>query len=157
MMTTLNNRVSALFADSLQTMFSELNSTVPWTRDEAPPRMVAPLSIWEDDKDVYVEIDVPGFTREDLNVDIHKGRLTIKGKRKTATGSAVPRYQERQFGEFERSVMLDEWVDPNSVDATLQDGVLRLQFAKKAEAHHQRIEINHCPNDGSKRIENQTT
>ena len=157
MMTTLPNRVSALFADPLQTVFSEMNSTAPWNRDKELPRTIAPLCLWEDANAFFVEMDVPGLNEEDLDISIHKGHLTIKGVRKAAPQSTGSCYHERQFGEFERSVLIDEWVDPKSVEATLQDGVLRLKFAKKPESQHQRIAINHGANGRSKRIEDQTT
>ncbi len=151
MMTTLHNRVSALFADPLQTVFSELQPEFSWHGNGAPLPKIGPLSLWEDGQSVYLEMDVPGIALEDLDVSIHKGRLTIKGQRKCATPECS--YQERYFGEFERSVMLDEWVDPNSIEAKLRDGVLSLKLARKPEAQRQKIAIRYSEGDDVKRIE----
>lgn len=157
MMTTLHNRVSALFADPLQTVLSEIQPEFAWNGNGngngAALRKIAPLSLWEDAQAVYLEMDVPGIALEDLDVAIHKGRLTIKGQRKAAAPAAEFSYQERYFGEFERSVMLDEWVDPTSIEATLRDGVLHLKLFKKPEAQRQKIAINYRDGADVKRIE----
>ena len=153
MMTTLPNRVSALFADPLQTVFSQLQSEFAANGNGSVLRKVAPLSLWEDPQAVYLEMDVPGIALEDLDVAIHKGRLTIKGHRKAAAPAPEFSYQERFFGEFERTVMLDEWVDSTSIEATLRDGVLQLKLSKKPEAQRQKIAINYCDGADAKRIE----
>ena len=155
MMTTLPNRVSALFADPLQAMFSELQPKFAGNGHGPAVRNIAPLTLWEDAQAVYLEMDVPGIAHEDLDVAIQKGRLTIKGQRKAAHAPEFS-YQERYFGEFERSVMLDEWVDPTSIEATLRDGVLHLKLSKKPEAQRQKISINYCEGGDAKRIETST-
>jgi HSP20 family protein len=153
MMTTLPNRVSALFADPLQTVFGDVPLDFSWTANGTFLRRVAPLSLWEDGEAVYIEMDVPGIALEDLDVAVHKGRLTIKGQRKVPAASAEFTYQERFFGEFERSVMLDEGVDCSSIEAHLRDGVLRLRLAKKPEAQRQRIAVHYGNGAEARRIE----
>ena len=153
MMTTLPNRVSALFADPLQTVFSGLQPEFAWSGNGTALRKIAPLSLWEDAQVVYLEMDVPGIALEDLDVAIHKGRLTIKGQRKASCPAPEFSYQERSFGEFERSVILNEWVDQTSIEATLRDGVLHLKLSKKPEAQRQKISINYCEGGDAKRIE----
>jgi HSP20 family protein len=153
MMTTLPNRVSALFADPLQTVLSQLQPEFASDGNGSALRKIAPLSLWEDAQAVYLEMDVPGIALEDLDVTIHKGRLSIKGLRKSATPAPEFSYQERFFGEFERAVMLNEWVDPTTIEATLRDGVLRVKLSKKPEAQRQKIAINYCDGADAKRIE----
>lgn len=155
MMTTLHNRVSALFADPFRTVLSELQPEFSWSSNGhgAPLQKMAPLSLWDDAQAVYLEMDVPGIALEDLDVAIHKGRLTIKGQRKAAVPTPEFSYHERCFGEFERSVMLDESVDPSSIEATLRDGVLNLKLSKRPEAQRQKIAISYCDGSDVKRIE----
>ena len=149
MMTTLQNRVSALFADPLQ-----MDPGFSWPGDgESVLRKAAPLSVWEDDQSVYLQMDVPGIALEDLDVAIHKGRLTIRGQRKFPARLPQFSYQERYFGQFERSVLLGEWVDPGSIEADLRDGVLSLKLAKRPEAQRQKIAISYCGGPDLKRIE----
>lgn len=155
MMTTFPNRVSALLADPLQTMFRDFAAELPWDGNGTTSflRKIAPLSMWDDGQYVHIDVDVPGIALNDLDVSVEKGRLTIRGQRKIAETPAEYMHQERFFGEFERTVVLDEWVDSGAIEATLKDGVLHLQLAKRPEAQRQRVAINYCTGDGVKRIE----
>ena len=155
MLTTLPNRVSALLADPIQTVFRELDRDFPWNGDGNGTlwRKVAPLSMWEDGNCFYIELDVPGIPFADLEVLLEKGRLTIRGERKAREGSAARLHDERYFGKFERTVVLNEWIDPNTIDATLSDGVLYLKLAKKPESQRQKIAINYSGGADAKRIE----
>ena len=159
MMTTRPNRLSALFAAPLHSMFRELDSGTFWNNGESNAllRQIAPVSMWEDGDRVHIQVDVPGFDASNLDVSVHKGQLTIKGERKA--GDEAPEYlhQERFFGSFERTVALAEWVDPNSIEANLRDGVLHLQLSKKPEAKCQRIAINYGLDTDAKRIESDKT
>jgi HSP20 family protein len=94
-------------------------------------------------------MDVPGVALEDLDVSVEKGKLTIRGQRKAPDRSPGYLHEERSFGQFERSIMLNEWVDSSNVEANLHDGVLCLKLAKRPEAQPQKIAIR---ND-SKRLE----
>ena len=155
MLTTLPNRVSALLADPIQTVFREIDRDFPWYGEGSGTlsRKLAPLSMWEDGNRVHIEMDVPGIPFADLDVSLEKGRLTIRGERKTREGTPTRLHDERSFGQFERTVILNEWVDPNSIVATLNDGVLSLTLAKKPESQRQKIAIAYGGRDDAKRIE----
>jgi HSP20 family protein len=152
MMTTLQNRVSALFADPLQTVLEELKPEFHSNRAAAPTKLT-PMSVWEDEGTVFVEMDLPGVSLEDIEVAVHKGQLTIRGRRKMPAARAAFVYQERFFGEFQRSVLLDDSIDPASIEAHLHDGVLRVRLAKKPEAQRQRITVNYGQAGDTKRLE----
>lgn len=134
MLTTLKQRASAWLIDPLQSLSSELSSESLWKSHGV--RIMGPLTIWEEDTSVNIAMDVPGLTREDLELHIHKGRLTIKGRRKPPTASTNTIHEERRFGEFERSILLDDNIDPTRAHATLRDGILQIQFAKRPSIHH---------------------
>lgn len=154
MLTTLPNRVSALLADPIQTVFRELDSEFPWSVDHPGTfaRKVAPLSMWEDGTAFYLDVDVPGLSLADLDVSVEKGKLYIRGERKAPERPEVT-HEERFFGRFERMIALNEWVDPNSIQAALSDGVLHLTLSKKPESQRQKIAIRYCDASDSKRIE----
>ena len=139
MLTTLPNRVSAMFADPIQTVFRELEREFPWA--EGGERKAAAMSVWDDASAVYIEMDVPGIALENLDVSIEKGRLTIRGERKAPERSPGYLHEERCFGQFERNIVLNEWVDASTVDASVHEGVLRLKLAKRPEAQPQKIAI----------------
>ena len=143
MMTTLHNRVPALFADPLRSVLREFDRDFAWNVESngTTTQKLAPMSLWEDDNSIYVEMDLPGFTIEDLDVTIEKGKLRICGQRTAANRPGTTYYEERHFGQFERFVALNDWVDPNSIDATLNHGVLCIKFSKRPEQQRQKVTI----------------
>jgi HSP20 family protein len=155
MLTTLPNRVSALFADPFQTVFRDFERDFPWNGNGPSDvaRKVAPLSMWSDGNAVYIDMDVPGIALADLDVSVENGKLTIRGQRKAAEQAHECLHEERFFGQFERTVALSEWVDPSSIEATLRDGVLHVKLSKKPEAQRQKIAISYCADSDAKRIE----
>ena len=155
MLTTLPNRVSALFADPFQTVLRDFNREFPWSGNGSAEavRKVAPLSMWGDGNAIYIDMDVPGIALADLDVAMEEGKLTIRGQRKAAERTSEFMHEERFFGQFERTVALNEWVDPSTIEATLSDGVLHLKLSKKPEAQRQKVAINYCDGSDAKRIE----
>ncbi|QDT28693.1 Hsp20/alpha crystallin family protein [Gimesia panareensis] len=100
----------------------------------------SPVSVWEEDSKYHVALDVPGITKEELSLDIQDGHLILTGERKTVENREYL-HNERSYGKFKRVVRLPEWVDPTSVTATLDSGVLTVVLAKKPEMQPKRIEI----------------
>lgn len=154
MMTTLNNRASALFADPLRNVLREFDREFGWNSESngTAVQKLAPMSLWEDDSSVHIEIDVPGMTIEDLDVTIEKGKLRICGQRKGSERPSGTFHEERYFGQFERYVALSDWVDPNSIDASLHNGVLCIKFSKRPEQQRQKVTIS-AGNSVMKKIE----
>lgn len=155
MLTTLPNRVSAMFADPFQAVFRDFDRDFSWNGNGSADvvRKVAPLSMWSDGNAVFIDMDVPGIALADLDVSVENGKLTIRGQRKAAERPDGYMHEERFFGQFERTVALSEWVDPGTIEATLSDGVLHLKLSKKPEAQRQKVAINYCDGSDAKRIE----
>ncbi|HEY0981089.1 Hsp20/alpha crystallin family protein [Schlesneria sp.] len=101
----------------------------------------APVTLWNDADKVYVEIEVPGVKKEDLEVTVHNGLLRIAGQRKAAEGERQYWTNERRFGAFERTMTIPDEIDADSIDAELVDGVLHLTLTKKPEAQPKRIAV----------------
>jgi HSP20 family protein len=89
-----------------------------------------------------VLVDLPGVKREDLDVQVERGALTLRGK-KAAASSAEERVlrRERQYGQFARLLPLPDDADLGQVAATLTHGELRLTIARRVEAGPRRIEV----------------
>lgn len=81
-----------------------------------------------------------------------KGKLLIRGERKAADRPTDVMHDERYFGHFERVIALNEWVDPSTIDATLNNGVLHLTLFKKPESQRQQIAIRYCEGSDTKHI-----
>jgi HSP20 family protein len=91
------------------------------------------VDIREEDDAFFVEAEVPGLSAEDVNVDIEKNILTIRGERKVEKEEGEGRYRriERRYGSFSRSFSLPETVDAEKISADLRNGVLALRLPKK--------------------------
>ena len=101
------------------------------------------LNIWEDDGNIYVDSELPGYQQTDLEAHIvGEDQLVLKGQRKPVQyEKAVAHRQERTFGSFERTVTLPVAVDGNKVEAKFSNGVLHLKLAKAAKAMPKKIDI----------------
>jgi HSP20 family protein len=91
---------------------------------------------------IAVVAELPGVEPGDLEVHAHQDTLTIRGVRRPASedGRAYHR-RERRGGAFTRAVQLPYRVDPDRVEARLEDGVLRLGLGRPEEDRPRRIEI----------------
>lgn len=144
MLTGLPNRVSALFADPIHSMFRDLDRTLAQNGGYSVGlRKVAPISVWSEGNSIYVEMDVPGIAQENLEVSLEKGQLTIKGKRPAPERQTEHVHEERFFGEFERHVTLGDNVSPDSVEASLRDGVLQVKVTRQPDAQRQKVTIQY--------------
>jgi len=107
-------------------------------------RPVAPAIDLVEEADRYqVVCDVPGMKREDIEITLAQGVLTIKGEKKPLrTGKAERRFREETWsGRFQRTVALPSEVDPTKVTADLADGVLTVVLPKHEDAKPKQIAI----------------
>ncbi|TWU43499.1 Spore protein SP21 [Novipirellula aureliae] len=102
-----------------------------------------PLNLWEDDDNLYVEAELPGFELDDLEIYVTGGnQLSISGERKQPEHeAAVWHRRERAFGKFRRTLELVGRVDSDKVSAHFNNGVLMLTMPKAEEAKPRRIEV----------------
>ena len=100
-----------------------------------------PASVWEDSDSYHVEMDVPGVLRENVDLTYEKGTLRITTERSAPNEQRSGLVDERRYGKVTRTVTLPESIDPDSILAVLNDGVLHVTVAKKPEAQPKRIEI----------------
>ncbi len=102
-----------------------------------------PLDLWEDEENLYVETELPGFELEELDIMVTgDNQLSVKGQRKPpeVEGGTWHR-QERGYGHFSRMIELPEHVDPEKVSAQFKHGVLTITMPKKEESRPRRIEV----------------
>ena len=101
------------------------------------------LNIWEDDDNLYVEAELPGFDLDELEVYVTGGnQLSIAGQRTQPDHEGGNWHrQERSFGKFRRTLELPDDVDSNSVSAAFKNGVLTLTMPKAEEAKPRRIAV----------------
>ncbi len=105
-----------------------------------------PLNLWEDDNNLFVEAELPGFELSELEITVTgDNQLSIKGERKQPElEKGTWHRRERGFGSFNRMIELPQHVDAEGVSAEFKHGVLNVTMPKKEEAKPRRIEVKCC-------------
>lgn len=102
------------------------------------------VDVRESADEIRVRAELPGLTREDIQVNIENNVLTIAGEKKAEVNEQEEgdwHLVERRYGRFERSFTLPRTVDAQGIAATFQDGILTVTLPKAEEAKPRRIEI----------------
>lgn len=109
-------------------------ATAEWT-----PR----VDIAEDDNSYVIEAELPYVNKDDINLRVVDGVLTITGERKFAEENKTRRYHriERSYGRFVRSFTLPEEADPDKVKAEYNNGVLTVRIDKSEARKPRQIDI----------------
>ncbi|MCC5811767.1 MAG: Hsp20/alpha crystallin family protein [Ectothiorhodospiraceae bacterium] len=146
-------------------MFSQLSQFhSPWFRDfdrlfrfmdeamsdpgfsdiRSAPRGTFPaINVGETEDTVHLYAFAPGVSKDDIELNVEDGVLFIRGRRssdETAEGRTYYR-RERFSGAFARAVRLPDYVDPEQVEAHLDNGVLTVRLRKREESRPRKIEI----------------
>ncbi len=129
----LQNRVNSLFRD--------LNDGEDQV---AATSFVPAVDIYEDAQKVVLKLEVPGIEEKDLDIRVENHTLTVKGERKFEAEEKEQNFHriERRYGSFYRAFTLPSTVDTESVAASYNAGVLKLELKKKPEAQPKQIKIN---------------
>ena len=87
---------------------------------------------------------MPGIEEKDLDVSVENNTLTVKGERKFEKEEKEENFHriERRYGSFYRAFTLPTTVDTESVTASYNAGVLKLELKKKPEAQPKQIKVN---------------
>ena len=118
-----------------------------WFGTAAPENWVSAdtlaLDVYETEDAFVVKASLAGVKPEDLDIHIEDNVLTVRGEARQEEKGENTRYhwQERWFGQFERSVRLPSQVDADKVEANLKDGVLTVSIPKAEEVKPKKIEI----------------
>jgi HSP20 family protein len=102
------------------------------------------LDVYENKDNFVVKAELPGMKKEDIEVSLHDGSLSISGERKTESKheeGGVYR-AERFFGRFQRTVTLPTAVAADKVKAAYNDGVLTITLPKTEEAKPKKIDVS---------------
>jgi HSP20 family protein len=118
---------------------------------EAGTATWAPVLDISERADAYlVMVEIPGVPAGDLNISLADGVLTVTGQRTLTSdidGETVHR-AERYFGNFRRSITLPSHVNADDVDASIQDGVLRILVPKAQEVQARHITVRAAERQG---------
>jgi len=134
-------RLSSL-RDELDRLFES-----PWTELGRTSQLLGgwspALDVHEDKDNFVVQAELPGMKREEIEVSLHDGALSISGERKLEKQyeAAEACRTERFFGKFQRTVTLPAPVAGDKVKAQYKDGILTITLPKTEEAKPKQIDV----------------
>jgi len=102
------------------------------------------LDLYQSNDNVVAVVELPGIRKEDIEISLHDGTLTISGERKRESSSSGEKAQrsERYIGTFRRSIALPTRVDANKVSARYRDGILTVTLPKAEEVKPKQIQVS---------------
>ena len=134
--TQLRDEVNRLLEGSLSGFMGNMGLFGGWS---------PAIDVYQDKDKVYVRAELPGMKREEIDVSLHDGVLTISGEVKREHEEKDRKSdtyrEERYYGRFHRSVTLPADVDPNKVSAVYRDGILEIELPKAETAKPKQIEV----------------
>ena len=101
------------------------------------------LDLYQNNDNVVAVVELPGMRKEDIDVSLHDGMLTIAGERQSSSGEGENAERTERFsGKFRRSVTLPTRVDASKVSASYKDGILTVTLPKSEEAKPKKVEVS---------------
>ncbi len=125
----------------------EMNRHFSTTREGAANQehdWIPAVDIREEDNRYLLTADIPGVNRDDVEITLEEGVLTVKGERKTETEVTETGYRrrERSYGTFLRQFTLPDTVDASNISASAEDGVLKITIPKQEKPEARKITIS---------------
>ena len=140
------------FSEEMDHLFEDFGFGRGWltpmlSRTELPQGLWSPqVEMFERGNQLVLRADLPGLTRDDINVEISDDGITIEGERKNEHEEKREGYyrSERSYGKFYRRIPLPEGIDPRNANASFNDGVLEITMPapKREERKSRRLEIH---------------
>lgn len=132
----LQNRINRAFSDAYSRNDDGLTTSGSW---------VPPVDIYQNgEHEIVLKAEVPDMTREDIDITLDGGTLTIKGEKKLSNEAKEEQYHriERHYGSFSRSFSLPQTVDTTKVAADYKNGVLTVRLPLREEAKPRQIKVD---------------
>lgn len=130
---SLRNEIDRVFSDFPIAWFDRQGAVLPQ------------MDVSETEKEVAVSIELPGVDQKEVDLSVTDQVLTVSGEKKSETEKkdGGTYRSERHYGSFSRSLTLPFKIDPDTVNATFDKGVLKVTIQKPAEykTKAQKIEI----------------
>src|SRR5690348_10908381 len=134
-LTNLRDEIDRLFDAPLAELARSSQLLSGWT---------PAFDVYEDKDNVYVRAELPGMRKEDIDLSLHNGSLSISGERKADEQfkDAEVYRAERFFGRFQRTITLPTTVAVDKIKAQYKDGILSVTLPKAEEAKPKHIDVS---------------
>ena len=132
----LQDRVNRAFSDAYGRGDDGLTTPGTW---------VPPVDVFQNgDQEVVLKAELPDMTREDIDITVDNGTLTIRGEKKLSNEVKEESFHriERRYGAFSRSFSLPQTVDTGKVGAEYKNGVLTVRLPLREEARPRQIKVD---------------
>lgn len=96
--------------------------------------------IYEKDNNINIEMDIPGFNKEDINIEINKGNLVVTAEKNEEENEDKKylRRERKYYGKYQRSFYLGE-IDEENIEASFENGILKISIPKKTEEETKKL------------------
>jgi HSP20 family protein len=121
--------------------FRELDRFAQQALGTAARPAVMPMDAWREGDAFFVEFDLPGIDQESLDLDIERNVVTVRAERPAFDPNRDMLATERPRGVFSRQLVLGDNLDTDRIDASYEDGVLRLRIPVSERAKPRKISI----------------
>jgi len=143
--TPVRERLTRQLGDEFDNLFEGFLRPMRWTEEPVNEGLVPRMDVVENDNEFVVHAEMPGVKKDDIQITLEDGVLTVDAESKSETeekeGSRIVR-QERRYGRYVRSMRLGKEIDEKKVNANYRDGVLELTLPKAEEVRPKKINVN---------------
>jgi len=97
--------------------------------------------VYEKNNKFFIEVDMPGFNKEDIKIEINKGTLNITAEKKYEEQEDDKKYlcrERKYYGKYQRSFYLGD-IEEENIEATFDNGILNISIPKKQEQNNNRM------------------
>ena len=128
-----------VFSRSFNDFVDEFFNIGEYRKDNFMPS----VDVSETETQFLVSVELPGMKKEEINVDLEKGRLTVSGERKFQNEEEGKNYHrlETKYGKSSRSFYLPDSIDEETIAAKYEDGILNITINKSEDKVKKQIEI----------------
>lgn len=121
--------------------FRELDRFVNQAQGTAARPAVMPMDAWREGENFVVEFDLPGINVDSLDIDIERNVVTVRAERPGLDPNREMLATERPRGVFSRQLVLGENLDTDKIEASYNEGVLRLHIPVAEKAKPRKISV----------------
>lgn len=133
------NEMNRLF----EGFFSRPLPAMPWLDTIEPGQWLPTVDMSENDRQIHIRAELPGIDPKDVDVSVSEDRLVISGEKKSEAESRGEgwTHRESRYGSFTRAIPLPEAVDPATVTARYDKGVLTVELQKSPASTARKIPV----------------
>lgn len=132
--------------DKFPSIFSDFFNSERFFEDEFFKKDWMPaVNVKDNEKDYTIDVALPGYQKDDLNIEVDNGLLSISAEVKDEQKEQEDNFTRKEFSyrSFKRKFSIPEDANAEQIEATYKDGVLQLKMGKKAiEANKKTVDIN---------------